>query len=103
MGEILLRKDLQPSSAIKEFQVEYTVVVFPPAAVAFRPESPGPLITQSVEIVTRFAHGARPKTVTTPVYESNDPLVDRYYESLTDAAPRAGMGFKLWSGDDLFP
>ncbi|KAJ7182790.1 hypothetical protein C8R43DRAFT_1116409 [Mycena crocata] len=96
MGEIHLRKDLQPSAAIKEFRLEYTVVLFPFAAVAFKPEGSEPLIKQCVEIVTRFAPGPRARLATPPVY-ANDPIVDRYYASLTEAARRTGLRVKLWS------
>ncbi|KAF7369180.1 hypothetical protein MVEN_00245200 [Mycena venus] len=96
MGEIHLRRDLQPSTAIKEFQIEYAVAIFPPAAVGFRPESNtgGPLIMQAVEIVTRYAQGGvRPKPASTPPVTtpgSGDALVDCYYASVSDAAPRVG-------------
>jgi hypothetical protein len=81
------------------------VAVFPPAAVAFRPHSTGPLITQSVEVVTRHAHGVRAKPATMPpANESSDPFVDRYYESVADGAPKPGKGLTLWKGaSDLFP
>ncbi|KAJ7097645.1 hypothetical protein C8R44DRAFT_643146 [Mycena epipterygia] len=97
MGEIHLRKDLAPSAAIKEFRVEYAVAVFAPAAVAFKPVSSGALGTQSVEIVTRFAPGPRPRLVTPPTYESNEAHVSRYYEELSGAGPRVGLGVKMWS------
>ncbi|KAJ7472411.1 hypothetical protein B0H11DRAFT_1729547, partial [Mycena galericulata] len=90
VGQIPLRKDLQPSTAIKRFRVEYAIVIFPPAAVSFKPESTGPLITHRVEIVTRFAQGPRPKVASRPVYEPNDAFVDRYYESLPTVSPRSG-------------
>ncbi|KAJ7705564.1 hypothetical protein B0H17DRAFT_1038321 [Mycena rosella] len=98
MGEIHLRKDLHPSTAIKPFRVEYAVAVFPPAAVAFKPAmaGSGPLCTQPVEIVTRFAPGPRPIAATPPAYESPDAAVNRHYE-LSEAAPRIGLGIKLWS------
>ncbi|KAJ6551224.1 hypothetical protein B0H19DRAFT_1072969 [Mycena capillaripes] len=83
MGEIHLKKELQPSAEIKEFQVEYAVAVFPPTAVGFKPQSTDPLIVQSVEIVTGFPQGPRPKPVTTPVYEYNDASIDRYYKSVS--------------------
>ncbi|KAJ7176766.1 hypothetical protein C8R46DRAFT_1077266 [Mycena filopes] len=82
MGEIHLRKDLQPSSMIKNFQVQYDIVVFAPAAVAFKPDVSKPLITQSVEIVTRFAPGARPRLVT---------------PAGSLAGPRVGLGIEMWS------
>ncbi|KAJ7267269.1 hypothetical protein C8J57DRAFT_362650 [Mycena rebaudengoi] len=82
MGEVHLRKDLQPSSAIKNFRVEYAIVVFPVTAVAFKPESSSPLITQSVQIVTCYTAGPRPRSSTPPVYETDDAIVKRYYNSL---------------------
>ncbi|KAK7050519.1 hypothetical protein R3P38DRAFT_2865652 [Favolaschia claudopus] len=85
-GEIYLRRDLQPTTAVKEFQVEYAVAVFPPAAVGFKSQPiTGPLTTQSVEVVTRYASGVRQATA--PAVEpEKDQLVDRYYESVRDGA-----------------
>ncbi|KAJ7779258.1 hypothetical protein B0H16DRAFT_1502076 [Mycena metata] len=101
MGEVHLRKDLQPSTAIEKFRIQvrtvYDIVVFPPAAVAFKPEGSKPLTTQSVEIVTCFAPGVRPRLATPPVYESNDVIAGRYFESLAGPEPRVGLGIKLWS------
>ncbi|KAJ7779257.1 hypothetical protein B0H16DRAFT_1448743 [Mycena metata] len=97
MGEVHLRKDLQPSTAIEKFRIQYDIVVFPPAAVAFKPEGSKPLTTQSVEIVTCLAPGVRPRLATPPVYESNDAIASGYFESLADAGPRVGVGIKLWS------
>ncbi|KAJ7312876.1 hypothetical protein DFH08DRAFT_1087431 [Mycena albidolilacea] len=97
MGEIHLRRDLHPSTAIKQFQVEartvildaYAVAVFPPTAVAFKPHSTGPFITQTVEIVTGHAEGVRARTATIPpAKESSDPFVERYYESVAGPKPR---------------
>ncbi|KAJ7351268.1 hypothetical protein DFH08DRAFT_957597 [Mycena albidolilacea] len=96
MGEIHLRRDLHPSIAINQFQVEastYAVAVFPPAAVAFRPHSTGPLITQTVEIVTGHAEGVRTKTATMPpVNELSDPFVERYYKSVAGPKPMPPNG-----------
>ncbi|KAJ6482483.1 hypothetical protein C8R45DRAFT_303002 [Mycena sanguinolenta] len=103
IGEIYLRKDLQPSAAIKSFFIDYAVAVFPPAAVGFKSASTGPLITESVKIVTRFPQGPRPRPSTPPKSASNDPLVDRYYQSVSDVAPKLAANIKLWNGDDLFP
>ncbi|KAJ7769685.1 hypothetical protein DFH07DRAFT_735972 [Mycena maculata] len=88
MGKVQLRKDLQPSSTIKQFQVEYEIVVFPFGAVAFKPESSSPLATHGVEIVTCFAPGPRPRVPTNPVYEPNDAFVDKYYSSQPKRLPR---------------
>ncbi|KAK7052146.1 hypothetical protein R3P38DRAFT_3594576, partial [Favolaschia claudopus] len=88
-GEIYLRRDLQPTTAVKEFQVEYAVAVFPPAAVGFKSQPiTGPLTTQSVEVVTRYASGVRQaSSATAPAVElEKDQLVDRYYESVRDGA-----------------
>ncbi|KAJ6618157.1 hypothetical protein B0H10DRAFT_2378528 [Mycena sp. CBHHK59/15] len=117
MGEIHLRKDLQPSSAIKELRIEvsgffdildstnlpfqYAIVVFPFSVVAFQPENSGPLTTHRVEIVTRYAPGPRPRLSTPPADESDDALVKRYYSSLSEVAPRVGLGIKMWSSGGL--
>ncbi|KAJ7815858.1 hypothetical protein B0H14DRAFT_3744977 [Mycena olivaceomarginata] len=96
IGEIHLRRDLHPSTAINKFQVEastYAVAVFPPAAVAFGPHSTGPLITQTVEIVTGHAEGVRAKTATIPrANESSDPFVERYYKSVAGPRPMPPSG-----------
>ncbi|KAK7052152.1 hypothetical protein R3P38DRAFT_1637342 [Favolaschia claudopus] len=107
VGEIHLRKDLQPSTAIKKIQIEYAVAIFPPAAVGFKSQPiTGPLLTQPVDIVTRYAHGVRqPNLATTPPLESLaiDHLVDHYYNSVSDGLSKTGAVLKLWSDGDLFP
>ncbi|KAJ7843144.1 hypothetical protein B0H14DRAFT_2585975 [Mycena olivaceomarginata] len=61
----------------------------PSHAAAFKPHSTGPLITQTVEIVTGHAEGVRAKTATIPpANESSDPFVERYYESVAGPKPR---------------
>ncbi|KAJ7121310.1 hypothetical protein C8R43DRAFT_1033808 [Mycena crocata] len=82
MGEIHLRANLQPSSAVFGFAVEYSVVVFPMQAAGFKATDNEPLIQQVVEITTRYAPGPRQKTYTPPTYEGKNTLVDYYYYSL---------------------
>ncbi|KAF7376565.1 hypothetical protein MSAN_00072800 [Mycena sanguinolenta] len=84
MGEIHLRANLQPSSAVCGFQVEYAVVVFPFQAAAFKPigVDNAPLLRQAVEITTRYAPGPRQKTYTPPTYEARNSIVDYYYYAL---------------------
>ncbi|KAJ7054151.1 hypothetical protein C8F01DRAFT_497347 [Mycena amicta] len=59
MGELIVAGNLAPSTTIKFLRVEYSVVLFPPDVTAFEPQDSGPLATQPVEIVTRFAPGPR--------------------------------------------
>ncbi|KAJ7054152.1 hypothetical protein C8F01DRAFT_995908 [Mycena amicta] len=85
MGELHLRKDLHPSSVVKQFRVDYAIVLFPPDAVAFTPADKfGPLLTQKVDIATRFPAGVRQQLSTPPAYEMSSPLVDRYYRGLSE-------------------
>ncbi|KAJ7784473.1 hypothetical protein B0H16DRAFT_1492632 [Mycena metata] len=79
MGEIHLKPNLQPSSAVFGFAVEYSVVVFPFQAVAFKPTDNKPVFQQVVEITTRYAAGPRPRTYTPPTYATRNPIVDYYY------------------------
>ncbi|KAF7324619.1 Rtt106 domain-containing protein [Mycena kentingensis (nom. inval.)] len=58
LGELHLAKDLHPSTAMKQFRVEYSVVLFPPEAVGFVPRDKfGPLRREKVDVVTRFPAG----------------------------------------------
>ncbi|KAJ6498815.1 hypothetical protein C8R45DRAFT_897469 [Mycena sanguinolenta] len=99
MGEIHLRSNLQPSSAVcgfcRAFSVvllishlvyssQYAVVVFPFQAAAFKPigVDNAPLLRQVVEITTRYAPGPRQKTYTPPTYEARNSIVDYYYYAL---------------------
>ncbi|KAJ7879617.1 hypothetical protein B0H14DRAFT_2709470 [Mycena olivaceomarginata] len=84
MGEIHLKSNLQPSSAVHGFTVEYAVVVFPFQAAAFKPLvfDNFPLLRQVVEITTRYAPGPRQKTYTPPTYETRNLIIDNYYYSL---------------------
>ncbi|KAJ7175944.1 hypothetical protein C8R46DRAFT_1080132 [Mycena filopes] len=71
--------NLQPSSAVFGFAVEYSVVVFPFQAAAFKPMNNEPVLQQVVEITTRYAPGPRPKTYTAPTYNTRNVIVDQYY------------------------
>ncbi|KAJ7782336.1 hypothetical protein DFH07DRAFT_320702 [Mycena maculata] len=82
MGEIHLKSNLQPSSAVFEFAVEYAVVVFPFQAAGFKPVENAPLLRQSVEITTRYAPGPRQKTHSPPTEMSRNGPIDYYYYSL---------------------
>ncbi|KAJ7669554.1 hypothetical protein DFH06DRAFT_1084323 [Mycena polygramma] len=80
MGEIHLRANLQPSTAIPGvLAIEYSVVVFPFQAAGFKPLENVPLLRQAVEITTRHAPGPRQRTYTPPVYETRNAIVDQYY------------------------
>jgi hypothetical protein len=87
-GEIRLAKDLMPSTSIAHFTVEvgksfvrpfiklkisilkYSVVVMPFEATAFVSSSAKgePLLSESVEVATKLAHGPVPKAYAPPGY-----------------------------------
>ncbi|KAJ7467198.1 hypothetical protein FB451DRAFT_1137875 [Mycena latifolia] len=81
MGEIHLKPNLQPTSAVFGFAVKYAVIVFPFQAAGFKPVDNAPLIQQPVEITTRYALGPRQKTFSPPMYETHNVIVDHYYYS----------------------
>ncbi|KAF7328246.1 hypothetical protein MVEN_02564500 [Mycena venus] len=99
MGEIHLRPSLQPSFALPEFCTEYAVVVFPFQATGFKPLNNSPLLSQEVEILTRYAPGPRQKTYTPPTYETRNDLVRRHYQSL--AKLPTSSGFLRTESDEL--
>ncbi|KAJ7507137.1 hypothetical protein B0H11DRAFT_1970392 [Mycena galericulata] len=82
MGEIHLKTNLQPSSAVFGFAVEYSVVVFPFQTTGFKPLDSKPLLSQGVEITTRYAPGPRHKTYSPPTYETRNANIDYYYYSM---------------------
>nr|GAT55849.1 predicted protein [Mycena chlorophos] len=83
MGEIHLKADLQPSSAVLGFAIEYAVVVFPLQAVGFKPnEDSKPILRVPVEITTRYGPGPRQKTYSPPAYEGRNIVVEQYYFQL---------------------
>ncbi|KAJ6562579.1 hypothetical protein B0H19DRAFT_1375620 [Mycena capillaripes] len=77
MGEIHLRANLQPTSAVPKFAVKYAVVVFPFQAAGFKSPD-NPLFRQIVEITTRHPPGPRQKTYTPPTYETNSAIAHYY-------------------------
>ncbi|KAJ7933781.1 hypothetical protein B0H13DRAFT_1951935 [Mycena leptocephala] len=94
MGEIHLKANLQPSSSMLGFAVEYSVVVFPFQAAAFKPLNNSPFLRQTVEITTRYAPGPRQKTYTPPTYEIRNVIIDHYYYSMVieSVVGRSGRG-----------
>ncbi|KAJ6562580.1 hypothetical protein B0H19DRAFT_1145021 [Mycena capillaripes] len=79
MGEIHLKANLQPTSAVPKFAIEYAVVVFPFQAAGFKSLEMPPLLRQVVEITTRHPPGPRQKTYTPPSYETSNSIVNQYY------------------------
>ncbi|KAK7005954.1 hypothetical protein R3P38DRAFT_3040562 [Favolaschia claudopus] len=93
MGEIHLKANLQPSSSVCGFSVEYAVVLFPFQATAFKPLVVGdlaPLLRQIVEITTRYAPGPRQRTYTPATYDTRNNLIDHYYYALVIQNAQAG-------------
>ncbi|KAH9481313.1 hypothetical protein JR316_0005835 [Psilocybe cubensis] len=72
-GELHLKADTKPSSAIADFSIEYSVVLFPFKSAGFEASDNGPLQTYPVEIVTSFAHGPRPRKYAPPGYDADTP------------------------------
>ncbi|KAJ6562567.1 hypothetical protein B0H19DRAFT_1260136 [Mycena capillaripes] len=89
MGEIHLKANLQPSSAVPKFAIEYAVVVFPFQAAGFKASDTAPLLRQVVEIMTRHPPGPRQKTYTPPTYETNNAIVQQCYR-LSSLTVRSG-------------
>ncbi|KAF9048579.1 hypothetical protein BJ165DRAFT_1032607 [Panaeolus papilionaceus] len=77
-GEIHLKNNLIPTSAVGHFWIEYSVIVLPSSITGFEsteinPEKP--LVEKRVEIVTVYAPGVRPKRMAPVSYdESQDAL-----------------------------
>ncbi|KAF9453505.1 hypothetical protein P691DRAFT_771474 [Macrolepiota fuliginosa MF-IS2] len=84
-GELHLKIDLKPSSAMAHFRIEYSVVLFPFDTPDFEVVDTAPLIKQPVEIVTGYAPGPRPRMYAPPEYESPDTVVvdSQYHQMLT--------------------
>ncbi|KAF9562006.1 hypothetical protein CPC08DRAFT_634774 [Agrocybe pediades] len=70
-GEIHLKPDLKPTSAMLDFRIEYSVVFFPFRVAGFEPSSQDPLLEYPVEIVTSYAHGPRPRKFAPHGYETD--------------------------------
>ncbi|KAJ7212926.1 hypothetical protein GGX14DRAFT_519162 [Mycena pura] len=99
MGEIHLRANLQPSSAMLGFAIEYAVVVFPFQAAGYKPlDTQKPLSRQVVEIVTRYAPGPRQKTYSPPAYEGRNTAVDQYYYHLVIQRANGNGGTRARAG-----
>ncbi|KAJ6629497.1 hypothetical protein B0H10DRAFT_1868027 [Mycena sp. CBHHK59/15] len=62
-GEVHLRNNLQPSSAVAGFAVEYALLVFPFQVAGFKAADNSPLVRQDVEIVTRYSSGLDRKRI----------------------------------------
>ncbi|KAJ7244117.1 hypothetical protein C8J57DRAFT_1477043 [Mycena rebaudengoi] len=92
MGEIHLRPTLQPSTDVVDFLIEYTVLVFPFQATGFKPPRYAPLHRQKVDIVTRYASGARARTYTPATYETRNAVINEYYIKTTDLDTRTFEG-----------
>ncbi|KAF8905075.1 hypothetical protein CPB84DRAFT_1845157 [Gymnopilus junonius] len=73
-GELHLRSDVKPSSAMANFRIEYSVVLFPFDSAGAVILHADPLIHQQVDIVTAFAPGPRPRMSAPPGYESDSAI-----------------------------
>ncbi|KAF8968090.1 hypothetical protein BDZ97DRAFT_1916317 [Flammula alnicola] len=78
-GELHLTPDTKPSSAMANFRIEYFFILFPFEAAGFEPIEIKPIIEQSVEIVTFYAPGPRPRKYAPPGYESETQVRTNSY------------------------
>ncbi|KAJ6613801.1 hypothetical protein B0H10DRAFT_2270100 [Mycena sp. CBHHK59/15] len=79
MGEIHLRRTLQPSTDMIDFLIEwfsvdpqYTVLVLPFQVTSFKPHRYEALLLQKVYIVTKYASGPRARMYTPATYETHN-------------------------------
>ncbi|KAJ6613506.1 hypothetical protein B0H10DRAFT_1951414 [Mycena sp. CBHHK59/15] len=79
MGEIHLRRTLQPSTDMIDFLIEwfsvdpqYTVLVLPFQVTGFKPHRYEALLLQKVYIVTKYASGPRARMYTPATYETHN-------------------------------
>ncbi|KAF9475101.1 hypothetical protein BDN70DRAFT_996645 [Pholiota conissans] len=87
-GELHLRPDIKPTSAMGPFRIEYSVVLFPFDAVGIELAETDPLIEVPVDIVTAFARGPRPRMLAPPGYESDIPV-----HSVSNVVSYADIGY----------
>ncbi|KAF8968091.1 hypothetical protein BDZ97DRAFT_1916318 [Flammula alnicola] len=73
-GELHLRSDIKPTSAVASFRIEYSVVLFPFDAAGIELLDSDPLLEQPVDIVTAYAPGPRSRMFAPPGYESDIPV-----------------------------
>ncbi|KDR78971.1 hypothetical protein GALMADRAFT_244680 [Galerina marginata CBS 339.88] len=74
-GELHLRPDIKPTSAMAHFRLMYSVVLFPFDSPGFISKETEPLIEHPVDIVTCYAPGPRPRMFAPPGYESDSAIV----------------------------
>jgi hypothetical protein len=88
-GEIRLAKDLQPSSAVAHFSVNYVVTLCPFEAEQFKSAETQPLLTLPVEIATKHARGPKPKPFSPPGYDVSSRRAHEFHGGW-DARPFGG-------------
>ncbi|KDR70206.1 hypothetical protein GALMADRAFT_214649 [Galerina marginata CBS 339.88] len=74
-GELHLKPDMTPTSAIVTFRLNYSVILLPFNTPGFKVEGRTPFLEQAITIVTSFAPGPRPR-VTTPADYTPDVKMD---------------------------
>ncbi|KAF9563246.1 hypothetical protein CPC08DRAFT_686837 [Agrocybe pediades] len=85
-GELHLKVDANPTSAMAHFRIEYSAVLFPfdsPGIVLDKTEQ---IIEQPVEVVTAYAPGPRPRMSAPPGYEDT-AVVPQINAAMTFAHP----------------
>ncbi|GBE88581.1 hypothetical protein SCP_1303980 [Sparassis crispa] len=88
-GEIHIPEAVSPRCHILNFNLDHMVVIEPFQAVGFIPSEKKPLLRESVEIVTAFAEGPRPRAYMPPHYDGED------LEEPRPVGVRVG-GFLVW-------
>jgi len=73
-GELHLRADIKPTSAMASFRVQYSVVLFTFDSTRLEFGSAETLLEQPVDIVTTFAPGPQPRMSAPPGYDSEAPV-----------------------------
>ncbi|KAF8150706.1 hypothetical protein B0H34DRAFT_149359 [Crassisporium funariophilum] len=88
-GELRLKSDMKPTSAMGDFRVEYSVIVLAFDAPGYEPASSKleVLREQAVEIATAYGQGPRPRMFAPPAYDTEVAPI-----------PAAPMAFHAMSG-----
>ncbi|KAF9048580.1 hypothetical protein BJ165DRAFT_1343134 [Panaeolus papilionaceus] len=73
-GELHLKTELKPTSAMGQFRTEYSVVLFPFDVAGFESFANEALQEQPVDIVTAYAAGPRPRMLIPPGYDNDESL-----------------------------
>ncbi|KAF8150705.1 hypothetical protein B0H34DRAFT_729909 [Crassisporium funariophilum] len=70
-GEMHLKPDMKPTSAMAHFRIQYSVIMFPFDTPGYEAASSDILLEQPVEIGTAHSQGPRPRMYAPPGYDSD--------------------------------